>query len=83
MPYARPSPSESAIAREAPTLEPRHLPPGLQEPAPLRAAAASLKDLELEAMRRAVQACDGNVSQAARRLGISRNTIYRRLGRDG
>lgn len=69
---------------DAPTLEPEHLPPDLQAPAPsARSAAASLKDLELEAIRRAVQACDGNVSQAARRLGISRNTIYRRLGRDG
>ncbi|MQM39393.1 hypothetical protein KBTX_03419 [wastewater metagenome] len=32
-------------------------------------------------MRAAVQAHDGNVAAAARSLGISRSTLYRRLGR--
>jgi DNA-binding NtrC family response regulator len=30
-----------------------------------------------------VEACDGNKAEAARRLGIGRNTIGRILGRDG
>ena len=35
---------------------------------------------ELERLRRAVADCQGNVSEAARRLGIGRSTIYRKLG---
>ncbi len=33
-------------------------------------------------LRRVVAECDGNVSEAARRLGIGRSTIYRKLGQD-
>ena len=38
-----------------------------------------LQELEVEAIRRAVDSAGGNVSAAAKRLGISRNTIYRKL----
>jgi transcriptional regulator of acetoin/glycerol metabolism len=30
-------------------------------------------------MERVLQQCDGNVSEAARQLGVSRNTLYRKL----
>ena len=43
------------------------------------AGSATLQDVELATIVRAVDACAGNVSEAARRLGISRNTIYRKL----
>jgi transcriptional regulator of acetoin/glycerol metabolism len=41
--------------------------------------SASLDRLEMQAIRKAVEECRGNISAAARRLGISRNTLYRRL----
>ncbi|WP_349779627.1 sigma-54-dependent Fis family transcriptional regulator [Xanthomonas sp. WHRI 7065] len=49
-------------------------------PAPAPAPADSLEQLAQAAMRQALDACGGNVAQAARRLGISRSTLYRRLG---
>jgi transcriptional regulator of acetoin/glycerol metabolism len=40
-----------------------------------------LKDLETALIRQAVAQARGNVMQAARALGISRATVYRRLGK--
>jgi len=55
-----------------------HLPPGFADtlPAP---AVRPLDDLQDEAIRQALAQCGGNITQASRRLGVSRNTIYRRL----
>ena len=39
-----------------------------------------LRDVELALIRQAVAEAQGNIQQAARRLGISRATIYRKLG---
>ncbi|HEX8980059.1 MAG TPA: sigma-54-dependent Fis family transcriptional regulator [Parasulfuritortus sp.] len=41
----------------------------------------NLHELSAAAMARAIQLSQGNMSEAARRLGISRNTLYRRLRR--
>jgi transcriptional regulator of acetoin/glycerol metabolism len=41
-----------------------------------------MADLRLQSertVRQIVQTCAGNLSEAARRLGISRNTLYRKL----
>jgi transcriptional regulator of acetoin/glycerol metabolism len=75
------------------TIEVRHLPHGFledvepathpQAQAPDDAAAAqrraTLEEQETEAIGNALKSHGGNVSAAARALGISRNTIYRRL----
>jgi transcriptional regulator of acetoin/glycerol metabolism len=42
----------------------------------------NLHSLSVAAMTRAIAASHGNMSEAARRLGISRNTLYRRMRRD-
>jgi transcriptional regulator with PAS, ATPase and Fis domain len=49
--------------------------------APTQAArdAKTLEALALETIRRALDEAGGNISAASKRLGISRNTIYRRL----
>lgn len=47
--------------------------------APAGAGPRSLQDMEFEAIRLAVEQAGGNISEASKRLGISRNTIYRKL----
>ncbi|HJV51932.1 MAG TPA: helix-turn-helix domain-containing protein, partial [Noviherbaspirillum sp.] len=42
-------------------------------------ANTTLGDVELSVIQKALQAHGGNVSATARALGISRNTIYRKL----
>jgi transcriptional regulator with PAS, ATPase and Fis domain len=44
---------------------------------------ADLRLQEAHTVARVVEVCKGNLSEAARRLGISRNTLYRKLGRQG
>jgi transcriptional regulator of acetoin/glycerol metabolism len=56
----------------------------LRHPVPRSASdepAESLRHLSDQAIERAVALAHGNMSEAARRLGISRNTLYRRLRR--
>ncbi|MEY2633207.1 MAG: hypothetical protein RIR00_1861 [Pseudomonadota bacterium] len=53
----------------------------LPEPQPLPAANGSLEEIGRQAALHALESAGGNISAAARRLGISRNTLYRKLGR--
>lgn len=48
---------------------------------PFGAQTFTLMDIECAAAQQAVEACDGNVSQAARLLGISRGALRHRLER--
>lgn len=58
-----------------------------QAPTPVRptgqaSPARSLREVEDELIRQAMEAARGNVSQAAQALGISRATLYRKLRHD-
>ncbi|MEK8032784.1 sigma-54-dependent Fis family transcriptional regulator [Ideonella sp. DXS29W] len=79
-------PSGASVASAAPG-QPAHAAPGAAaEPAASAAPAtpaatepATLQEMELRTIQRAVEEAGGNISIASRRLGISRNTIYRKL----
>jgi transcriptional regulator of acetoin/glycerol metabolism len=69
-------------------IEWAHLPEDLAEelvrPAPAATCSSgpesdNLRILSRSAMDRAIATAGGNLSEAARRLGISRNTLYRKL----
>ncbi len=51
-------------------------------PAAAPGAAADLRSLTAAAMQQALEACEGNVSRAARMLGVHRSTLYRRNAPD-
>jgi DNA-binding NtrC family response regulator len=71
------------------TIMPEHLPPHLFETRPVAVGeVAEMPDLSLEAAEReqilrALQASGGKRIEAARRLGLSRRTLYRKLSRYG
>ncbi len=48
-------------------------------PAPQTDAGPGLRALERQAIEQALRDCQGSVSRAARRLGIHRSTLYRKL----
>lgn len=62
----RPAPDSAASAASGP---------------PTPAVATTLRDTERSTVRRALAECDGNVSRAARQLGVSRGLVYRHLRR--
>lgn len=57
-------------------IEPEHLPPDLELPSQRESVRKSSVDRETEA---AIVAADGNISEAARILGVARSTVYRRV----
>ncbi|MFN3202757.1 MAG: sigma-54-dependent Fis family transcriptional regulator [Bradymonadia bacterium] len=84
------------MSGDAPVLTLEHLPPGTElsiftEPAPSTtptpgnhlASGRNLNGLEGEAVRTALREAAGNVSQAARTLGVARSTLYRMMKRHG
>jgi transcriptional regulator of acetoin/glycerol metabolism len=70
-----PAPSAQQLARAPDALAE----PAAAAPAPAPPEAATLGEMELRTIQRAVEEAGGNISVASRRLGISRNTIYRKL----
>jgi transcriptional regulator of acetoin/glycerol metabolism len=55
------------------------IPVASPSPTGTTAFSAKLEDVELQTIQRALDEHRGNVSAAARALGVSRNTIYRKL----
>ena len=53
--------------------------PSRQEDTAAQAGGANLGEMEIQAIHKALETHGGNVSAAARALGISRNTIYRKV----
>ncbi|MFA9462219.1 sigma-54-dependent Fis family transcriptional regulator [Thiohalorhabdus sp. Cl-TMA] len=72
-----------ALRDDAEPLEPRHLPGDFHKDLTGRdeECGSSLQAVTDQVIREAVEANGGNVSAAARALGINRSTIYRRLQR--
>ena len=68
----------SGLRLQALSQSPGHEADGAAGRAP--AGRLPLKDLEIALIRKAVDEAKGNVMQAARALGISRATVYRKLG---
>ncbi|MFB9952411.1 sigma-54-dependent Fis family transcriptional regulator [Rhizobium puerariae] len=62
-----------------------NLPAEVREGIPVNvtSAAGALRKAEETAIREAVEACNGNMTEAARRLGIARSTLYVRLAEYG
>jgi sigma-54 dependent transcriptional regulator, acetoin dehydrogenase operon transcriptional activator AcoR len=54
-------------------------PAAMLEIPPRPAPARTMKDAERETIREALAAANGNISAASKRLGICRNTVYRKL----
>ena len=80
-----------AMVDEGERLERRHLPEdflaqmeqGTAPSAAFAGPAASLEKIELNAIQDTIRHSGGNISAAARQLGVSRTTLYRKLRQTG
>ncbi|MCA6217288.1 sigma-54-dependent Fis family transcriptional regulator [Ideonella sp. B7] len=87
VPSAAPRPVERPVWAAAPWAargEPVFAEPAAAVPAsavaePAPAGPRTLGEAEIDLIRAAVEAAQGNISLASKQLGISRNTIYRKL----
>jgi DNA-binding NtrC family response regulator len=64
-------------------IQPADLGLGLQRPAPQNLEELSLEAVESILIRKALQRFQGNVTQAAEALGLSRGALYRRMEKYG
>ena len=78
--------SRAALLHDDKLLRPQHLPAALAGSAPERKGASpsvsglrSLAEVEIDHIQRVLAACGGNRTLAAQHLGITRQTLSRRL----
>jgi transcriptional regulator of acetoin/glycerol metabolism len=75
----------AVVACPGPSIEPEHLPAQLQTARPTpdapAASLASLDQVKKERLVRALREAGGNQSKAARRLGISRTSVWNQMKR--
>jgi len=78
-----PQPHTAPVRATATAIPPAASPAPAQAdaPPPYSTEAGSLEEIERRAIQQALEAHGGNISAAARMLGVSRNTLYRKLGR--
>jgi transcriptional regulator of acetoin/glycerol metabolism len=80
MPRADAAPLPQPAAAQPAGPQPPQLPP--QAATGTADRAATLEEAERELIRQVLASVNGNISEASKRLGVSRNTIYRKLRRD-
>ena len=64
-------------------IEPANLSINSQRPAGPAMENMSIDEMEVSLIRRVLRRCDGNISQAAESLGLSRAALYRRMEKYG
>lgn len=64
-------------------IEPANLSIGNQRPTASSIENMSIDEMEATLIRRVLRRCDGNISQAAESLGLSRAALYRRMEKYG
>jgi DNA-binding NtrC family response regulator len=64
-------------------IEPANLSIGAARPAALSLEDMSIDEMEAMLIRKVLRRCDGNISQAAESLGLSRAALYRRIEKYG
>jgi DNA-binding NtrC family response regulator len=64
-------------------IEPANLSIGSARPATLSLENMSIDEMEAMLIRKVLRRCDGNISQAAESLGLSRAALYRRMEKYG
>jgi DNA-binding NtrC family response regulator len=64
-------------------IEPADLSISGARPGPLSLENMSIDEMEAMLIRKVLRRCDGNISQAAESLGLSRAALYRRMEKYG
>ena len=64
-------------------IEPANLAIASTRPTAGSADTMSIEEMEAQLIRRVLRRCDGNISQAADALGLSRAALYRRIEKYG